>query len=147
MRFIQKKKSLFLRLMCFLEGDIEKVKAECEKGNANAQAQIAWRMCMNDGIPLDRPNGAKLAKKSADQGCQEGQFTYGTCLLNGLGVDENPTEAFKYFKLAADQRFGPAYQQLGDLYMEGLGCKQDEKEAEKYYKLAQDAGFNPVVAI
>lgn len=102
---------------------------------------------MNDGIPLDRDGGAKLAKKSADQECKEGQFTYGTCLLNGLGITENPEEAFNYLKLAADQKFGPALQQLGDLYMDGLRVKDNEKEDEKYYKLAQEAGFSPVATI
>lgn len=133
--------------MCFLDGDIEKVKRQCEAGDPFAQAQVAWRMCMNDGIPLDREKGAQLAKASAEKGCKEGQFTYGICLLNGLGVKENPEEACRFFKFAADKNFGPALQQLADCFMDGLGVPKSEAEAEKYYKLAQEAGFDPVAAL
>ena len=34
----------------------------------------------------------------ADQGHEDGQCTYGVCLANGEGVEEDVCEAVRYFK-------------------------------------------------
>jgi TPR repeat protein len=47
-------------------------------------------------------------------------MNYGGCLLNGLGVSTNHTEAAKYFKLAADQ--GDLYGQLNYGQMVKMFC-------------------------
>ncbi|OHT10861.1 hypothetical protein TRFO_19756 [Tritrichomonas foetus] len=126
--------------------DISKLKADSDAGNPVAMAKYAWRMIHADGAPLDRPGGAKLALSSANKGCAEGQFTYGFCVFNGLGAEENQAEGVKYFKMAAEQNYGPALQQLGDCFMGGMGVEKNEAEAEKYYQRAKAAGFNPVAA-
>jgi TPR repeat protein len=41
-------------------------------------------------------------KLSADQGLADGQLSYGRCLLKGLGIAKNESEAVRYLKLAAD---------------------------------------------
>ena len=51
---------------------------------------------------LDVEEVARTFKDSADLGDFCGMFAYGDILMNGLGVDKNPEEAARYYKLAAD---------------------------------------------
>lgn len=53
---------------------------------------------------------------AANQGHAESQRAFGSCLMQGIGVTRNETDAFKYFKLAADQNLAEAQRNVGLCY-------------------------------
>ena len=54
----------------------------------------------------------------------------------GLGVTQDYSEAFKWYKLAAEQGFAMAQSNIGNMYYEGLGITQYYINAVEWYKLA-----------
>lgn len=127
--------------------DINDLKARSDAGDALAMAEYGWRKIHADGCELDREGGARLCHASANLKNPKGQFNCGFCLFNGLGIDEDQSEGFKYFKLSADQGYGPALYQVAVCYEHGMGVAADKEKARQFYKMAEDAGFNPVGAI
>lgn len=72
-------------------------------------------------------------KEMADMGNAHAQNLYGCKLRDGEGVEKNPKEAAKYFKMAADQRFVEAITNYGICLDDGIGVDRDFKEANSYY--------------
>jgi TPR repeat protein len=69
------------------------------------------------------------------------QTLLGKLYYNGIGVSQNYTDAFKYFKLAADQGYSVAECSVGLMYYHEKGVKLNYEEAFKYFKLAADKGY------
>ena len=59
----------------------------------------------------------------------------------GLGVKQDDTLEFKFYKLAADKGHHSAQFNLGTMYGQGRGVTQSDTLAFKYFKLAADQGF------
>ncbi len=57
-------------------------------------------------------------------------------------MEENPSEAFKYYQLAAEQGYREGLHNLGWCYRFGYGVQQDYGTAVKYYKLATEQGLD-----
>ena len=55
-------------------------------------------------------------------------------------MEQNYTEAFRYYKLACDNGVHIGCTNLGFLYENGQGVEQNYTEAFRYYKLACDNG-------
>ncbi|MDR1907264.1 MAG: sel1 repeat family protein [Holosporales bacterium] len=79
-------------------------------------------------------------RKLALSGDAVGQAGYAERLISGCGVQENPSEAAKFFKLAADQGNELGLISYGMCLSEGLGVEKDVVESNKYLKLAADKG-------
>lgn len=63
----------------------------------------------------------------------------GLCYEYGLGVEENETEAFKYYTLAANDNYTAAKYRLGLCYRYGRGTTENLTDA---YRWLSDAGQN-----
>lgn len=59
---------------------------------------------------------------------------------HGIGVSENLTKAFQYYKKAADLGNLSAINNVGYSYSHGRGVKQNDQKAFEYYKIAADKG-------
>ncbi|CAB4482487.1 unnamed protein product [Rhizophagus irregularis] len=82
---------------------------------------------------------AELFKEVADNEANEfpeAKVRYGDCLYHGKGVDQNFSEALKYFEKAAEDGFKIAMYNVGDMYYNGVGCTKDIEKAKYYMKLA-----------
>ena len=55
----------------------------------------------------------------------------------GIGVEQDNTQAFHYFKLAADQGLTQAREAISEYYREGIGVDKDADMARHYHQLAQ----------
>lgn len=75
-------------------------------------------------------------KKSANQGCEHGQYNLGHCYLNGFGTVKDFVKAFLWYRKAAEQGDEFAQSALADLYASGEGTPKDEVEAYAFYNLA-----------
>ena len=65
------------------------------------------------------------------QGDIDGQYYLGLMYFVGLGLNQDYTEASKWFEKSANQGNAKAQSNLGALYHFGKGINQDDKEAFK----------------
>ena len=71
---------------------------------------------------------------SARQGYLEAQIEAAECYQFGRSVEQNDTEAFKWYRLAAEQGDAYSLYYLGLAYREGIGVAQDQETAFGYFK-------------
>jgi TPR repeat protein len=88
---------------------------------------------------------AELFKEVADDEANEfpeAKVRYGDCLYNGKGVEQNFSEALKYFEKAAEN-FKVAMYNTGNIYYSGIGGIKDKEKATYYMKLASYGDYEP----
>lgn len=79
-------------------------------------------------------------RKKAVQGDADAQVQLGDMYKDGQGVEQNYTEAMKWFKLAADQGDTDAQFSIGLLYFMGEGLQQNYALAAQWFQKAADQG-------
>ncbi len=72
----------------------------------------------------------------AEQGNAAAQSNLGFLYHHGLGVDQNPVEAVKWYRQAAEQDFTDAQFALGIIFESGIGLPRDLVQAHRWYSLA-----------
>ena len=99
----------------FIANDLLKNLMECvDQGFVPAIAFLGMRY-LTDGwfVSVDRERGLKLLKSAAEQGDGSSRFFLGQLYSQGLhGVNQDLTEAKKWYKLAQEQRYPGADQAL-----------------------------------
>lgn len=78
----------------------------------------------------------------AEQGDALAQYHLAVCFSNGQGVEQNVSEAAKWYRKAADQGYQRAQVLLGMCYGRGIGVPKDSIEAYKWFNLAAAQGLN-----
>jgi TPR repeat protein len=80
-------------------------------------------------------------KTKAEGGDAEAQNSLGLLYAKGQGLEQNYTQAAKWYRLAADQGNAGAQASLGELYEAGQGgVPRNDTEAAKWYRLAAEKG-------
>ncbi len=79
-------------------------------------------------------------KRHAIANDAEAQLELGDCYYNGRGVNQDYTEAVKWYQTAAEQGHAKAQFYLGVCYDNGEGVRQDYEEAVKWYRKAAEQG-------
>lgn len=111
-----------------------------EKGDAAAQASLAFMYSHGQGVQRDFEEAARWYRKSADQGNARGETGLGYLYFTGEGVQLDFTQAANWYRKAADQGYATAERDLGDLYYYGYGVAEDYAEAGHWYRLAAAQG-------
>ncbi|GES75769.1 kinase-like domain-containing protein [Rhizophagus clarus] len=91
---------------------------------------------------------AELFKEVADDEANEfpeAKVRYGDCLYNGKGVEQNFSEALKYFEKAAEDGFKVAMYNAGNIYYNGISGVKDKEKAIYYMKLAAYNDYEPAI--
>ncbi|CAB5215428.1 unnamed protein product [Rhizophagus irregularis] len=91
---------------------------------------------------------AELFKEVADDEANEfpeAKVRYGDYLYHGKGVDQNFTEALKYFEKAAEDGFKVAMYNAGNIYYNGISGIKDREKAIHYMKLAAYNDYEPAI--
>lgn len=70
----------------------------------------------------------------------EAQFNLACCYFEGIGVDADHREAFKWFKKSAEQGHVQAQSLLAGCYKNGIGVEPDVIKAVELYKMAAEQG-------
>ena len=78
--------------------------------------------------------------KYAESGVAEAQIKLADCYKSGEGVEENPTEAFKWFMKAAELGDERAQCNIGWCYASGFGVQENLYESFRWFKKAADQG-------
>ena len=82
----------------------------------------------------------RLLQPLAEQSVSRAQYFLGLMYYHGYGLEQDDTQAVKWFRLAADQGDLQAQFNLGVIYAEGRGVPQDYAEALRWYRLAAEQG-------
>ena len=91
-------------------------------------------------IEGDYVSAASMYLEGARDGDAGASFNYGYCLLLGLGVDKNPTEAKSFFAFARDLPGGEACYNIAMQYLHGEGVPRDYKRAYEYMCYSAEDG-------
>lgn len=127
----------------FLEEDLDKAKEWYTRAYENGYPYAAimlgdyYLYNVNDSEEPDYGKAFEYYKFAESQGIvSEG---IGVCYDYGLGVEENESEAFKYYTLAANDGYTGAKYRLGLAYKYGRGTSENKIEA---YRWLSDAAQN-----
>lgn len=88
----------------------------------------------------DYSSAAKMYLEGAREGDALASLDYGYCLLNGFGVEKNPTEAKSFFAFAKEMEGGEAAYNLAVMYLHGDGVRKNYKKAYEYMDLSAHLG-------
>jgi len=82
----------------------------------------------------------KEFRASAEQGNAEAQYNLAMLYDRGLGVENDDSEALKWYREAAEQGYAKAQYNLGMMYYFGKGVPQDKEAGYQWVILAADRG-------
>lgn len=90
------------------------------------------------GVQKDPRMAAEMFKAAADQNDPAAMNNYGRMLEYGRGVEQNLTEAYRYYQMASDQNETIGTVNLALMLETGKGCEKDVKRAVELFKIAAD---------
>lgn len=120
---------------------IADTRARAERGDAEAQFELARRHANGDGLPQDPAQAAAWFERAAVQGHARAQNNLGAAYALGVGVAKDEARAAQWYLRAAEQ--GQMYAQfnLGVLYASGRGVAHDPARAAAWFRKAADQGM------
>lgn len=131
-----------------------------EHGNAQAQSALGFYYKAGVGVEKNDKEANAWLKKGAEQGDararnmlkqheiksdQDAELQYwrGRCLLDGIGVPKNDTDAVKYLEISAARGYTEAEYTLGICYNNGYGVSRDYDKATELFSKAATKGNAP----
>ena len=81
-----------------------------------------------------------MVPRSAEEGHTDAQFSLGNVFAKGKGVQQDYTEAVKWYHRAGEQGDAGAQFRLGVMYANGQDVQQNYAEAVKWYRRAAEQG-------
>ena len=120
---------------------LRKIETLAEKGDLNAQIELAKAYRQGIGVSQDYKTAVKWFTLAAEQGDAEAQYNLGVMQSFGLGVVPNNETAVKWYTLAAKQGDALAQYNLGRLYFLGHGVSGNMVYAHMRAKQASLNGF------
>jgi cell division septation protein DedD len=122
-----------------------------KQGHLDAETTLGLLLFQNG----DRAEGLKWLKQAADRGEARAQLVYGTALVNGDSVPQDPVLGYSYVSRAAAQGLDPAKQTLAQMDQvlpladrkKGVALALAQaKEKPAPAKASENAGARPVEA-
>ena len=127
--------------------NLEKVRSEATRGNADAQAQLAYLYQVGEGVTPDYGEAAKWNKKAADQGHAIAQSNLAYMYWKAIGVPADCEEAVRLYRESAGQGWMEAQHNLGMLYLEGSCGPVDYMNAYIWVNIAYYQGSKASKAV
>jgi len=121
--------------------EFETIKAQADKGDAEALLKLAALYTAGDGVPKDPVRAAKLHHKAAELGLARAQCLVGMDYASGEGVKTDRAEAVRWFRKAADQGMAGAKYNLGVLYGSGAVQGKTAVDAAALFRKAAEQGL------
>jgi TPR repeat protein len=123
--------------------EIKDLMARAEKGEAQAQADLAGQYMLGRTLPEDAAQAAHWYRKAAVQGHAGSQYSLANLLYMGApGVKKDVHEACGLFAKAAVQDMLAAEFYTGLCETDGLGGKKDHADAYFWLLAAQKKGWS-----
>src|SRR5215471_16149102 len=118
----------------------ERLKANAEKGDAEAQYQLGLLYANGTGVSRSLTKAAKWTHKAADQGHARAEYQLGWDYTAGEGVKTNLTEAARWIRLAAEHGLIEAEFEMGLRCLNGRGVEANGAEAVDWFRKAAALG-------
>jgi TPR repeat protein len=129
-------------LLALADATFDAYKAKAEKGDAEAQLNVAGCYANGIGVIKDELKAVEWFEKSATQGNGKAQASLGVYyLVNSTTPDRFP-KALEWLQKGANQGIGMAQAYLGVCYHEGYGTKKDGLKAVEWFKKAAAQGLD-----
>ena len=112
-----------------------------ERGDANAQFDLALRYADGDGVEQDQSKAVHWYQKAAEQGHAKAQFNLAVRYENGNGVERDQTKAVCWYLKAAQQGHSGAQFNLALCYKDGDGVQEDQWKASHWFHMAAEQGY------
>ena len=121
--------------------EVAAVMAAAERGDPDAQYELAWMYFIGTDVPKDDAKSARWCRRAAEQGHAAAQVMLGSKYeIGDLGMRQDYAEAVWWYRRAAEQGYAPGQFALAGQYREGLGVPQDYTEAVQWYRRAAEQG-------
>jgi len=91
-------------------------------------------------LAADPARAALLVQAAAAMGLAAGKVRLGRMLLEGSGLPQDRTAAFRWFWSAAEQEDVEAWNMVGRCFENGWGVPIDYRQAARWFSLAANAG-------
>jgi TPR repeat protein len=124
-----------------ISGRIQDLKAQAEKGVAEAQYALGYCFAFGLGVPQDFAQTAKWIRKAAEQGHPAAAHVLGNAYLDGTFVPKDNNEGVKWLRKSATFGFPYSQVSLGECYAKGRGVTNDWREAFKWFSKAAERGY------
>ena len=95
------------------QDDPEAIRQAAEKGDAEAQFNLATMYTNGEGVTKDDAEAVRWFRRAAEQGHAAAQYNLGVSYANGEGVTKDDAEAIRWYRLAAEQGHAAAQYNLG----------------------------------
>ncbi|MDR2367839.1 MAG: SEL1-like repeat protein [Deltaproteobacteria bacterium] len=123
----------------------DSLRRNAERGVAGAQFSLGSIYWLGQGVPEDRGLAAEWWAKAAEQGLFMAQFNMGLLRfapdLDGpVPLDEDATEAFRWFLMAAEQGEVNSQKFVAWAYYAGEGVRPDPAKGFYWYLKASEQG-------
>ena len=118
----------------YQQKEFEKVKAEADKGDADALYELADRYAQGVGVEKNEEERMRLWKEAAEKGSAEAQFDYSWHCKNEGRLEE----AFGWMKKAAENGLNEAQFALAEMYENGEGTEKNPSEASHWNEIAEE---------
>src|SRR5487761_2122791 len=105
-----------------------------EAGNAEAQAELAWRCAVGEGVTKSYSRAALWAAASEERGCAAGEAVLGWLLYHGFGLPKDHSEAARLFERAALRQDLRGITMLGLCLLRGHGVTADVMRAANLFR-------------
>jgi hypothetical protein len=102
---------------------------KAEKGDANAQFELARMYARGQGVETNMVEAMKWGRAAAEGGHSTAQLILGKNYLMGENVEQDYGEAEKWLRKAAEQNVAEAQLHLGYMYANGNGLPQNREMA------------------
>ncbi|MBU3908452.1 MAG: sel1 repeat family protein [Gammaproteobacteria bacterium] len=107
-------------------------------GNAAAQAELAWRSAVGEGLPKSVADAVNWATQSAEKKSPAGEAVLGWLLYHGMGLPKDYAEAARLFEHAADAADSRGMAWLALCLLRGHGVSADvTRGSELLHKTAE----------
>ena len=124
-----------------LTGCTDWPRGAAERGDAEAQYNLAVLYEQGRGYPHDLGQAAHWYGLAAEQGYMDAQYNLGSLYADGEGVGQDLAQAAHWYGRAAEQGLREAQHDLAVFYDLGEGVAQDKAEAARLYQAAAEQGL------
>lgn len=115
-----------------------------DAGNAQAWYMIGFVYSNGVGVALDIAKSVEYYRKGAEAGDVECQIAMGMICQAGKqipsGIEADPVEAARWYRMAADRDDVHAMHHLAGLYTRGEGIERDVSEAARWLRKGAELG-------
>lgn len=116
--------------------DLMQLHAEAEKGDPDAQYQLAEKYRIGFPLEQDHKKALDLYSRSAEQGFPSSQFRLGELHEKGEVLEQDLRKSFEFYRQAAEQGHREAQHTLAQIYHLGRGVEEDIAAAIVWYRKA-----------